>query len=110
MVTPPALSVGLVAGSLTGPEVSGQLLDADGAPVTAETVTVETSLDGRFWMEGPTAVTDQSGDFTFDVDARSGDLQVRVWFAGTPEYPAAVSPEITVEQTHIIAGLVRPQP
>lgn len=109
-VTPPTVSLGPVPGSLTSPEVSGQLLGADGAPVTAETVVVETSRDGRFWTEGPTAVTDQSGGFTLVVDARSGDLRVRVGFAGTPEYPAAVSPEITVKRAQIITGLLRPQP
>lgn len=110
MITPPTLSLGWVSGSPTSPEVSGHLLGADGAPVTAETVVLETSRDGRVWMAGATAVTDQSGGFTLDVDAHAGDVRVRARFAGTPEYPAAVTRAITVEQANVVAGLLRPQP
>ncbi|HEX5334824.1 MAG TPA: hypothetical protein VFW55_03020, partial [Propionicimonas sp.] len=109
-VTPPTLSLGRVPGSPTSPKVSGHLLGADGAPVTTESVVLETSLDGRTWSPGTTTVTDLSGGFTLAVDARSGDLMVRARFGGTPEYPAAVSAAITVMQAHIVVGLSRPQP
>lgn len=110
VITPPKLSLGRVPGSRTSPEVSGRLVGADGSPVSAETVVVETSPDGRVWSARAAAVTDQSGGFTLDVDARSGDVQVRARFAGTPEFPAAVSPAITVERAYLVAGLLRPQP
>jgi beta propeller repeat protein len=109
-ITPPTLSLGRVPGPSTSPQVSGRLVGADGAPVTAETVVVETSGDGISWTAGAAAVTDQSGGFTLEVDARSGDVEVRVRFAGTPEYPAAVSRTVPVQQAHIVAGLARPQP
>jgi beta propeller repeat protein len=109
-VTPPMLSVGRVPGPTTHPQVSGRLVGADGTPVTAETVVAETSGDGRVWMPGATAVTDQSGGFTIDVDARAGDVDVRVRFAGTPEYPAAASATVTVPQFRLVAGLARPLP
>jgi beta propeller repeat protein len=110
MITPPTLSLGWLPGSPTSPGVSGHLLGADGAPVTAETVVLETTLDGRVWTAGPTAFTDQAGGFTFGVDAQASDLRVRVSFAGTPEYPAAVSPAVTVERAHLVAGALRPKP
>ena len=109
-VTPPTLSLGRVPGPTTSPQVSGRLVGADGAPVTAETVVAETSGDGTAWTAGATAVTDQSGGFTLVVDARAGDVDVRVRFAGTPEYPAAVSRTVTVPQFRVAAGLARPQP
>jgi TolB protein len=109
-VTPPTMSLGWLPGSASSPQVSGRLLGADGEPVTAETVVLETSADGRVWTEGATAVTDQSGRFTIDVDSRAGDLQVLARFSGSPEYPAAVSQTITVKQAHVVVGVVRPQP
>ena len=108
-VTPPKLTLGSLPGSRPSPEVSGRLLGADGAPVTDETVLVETSPDGRAWTAGVTVVTDQAGGFTAVVDPRS-DVRVRARFAGTPESPAAVCLDIRVERTHLFAGLVRPQP
>ena len=109
-VTPPTLYLGRVPGSPASPQVSGRLTGADGTPVTAETVVVETSGDGTVWTAGSTTVTDLYGGFTLNVDAHAGDVGVRVRFAGSPEYPAAVSPPVTVPQVHVVAGLTRPQP
>ncbi len=109
-VTPPTLFLGRVTGPTTSPRLYGRLLGADGAPVSAETVVVETSGDDTVWTARSTAVTDQSGGFTVDVDARFGDVDVRVRFVGTPEYPAAVSGTVTVPQVRVVAGLARPQP
>ncbi len=109
-VTPPTLSMGRVPGSPTKPQVSGRLVGADGAPVSSETVVVETSADGSNWTAGATAVTDQSGRYALEVDAHNGDVGVRVSFAGTPEYPAAVSRTLVVDRVHIVVGLARPQP
>jgi hypothetical protein len=78
--------------------------------VTAESVVLETSPDGRSWSEAGTAVTDLSGGFIIPVDTLSGDLTVRARFGGTPEYPAAVSAVITVKHAHVVVGLSRPQP
>ncbi len=109
-ITPPTVSLGWVPGTAASPAVAGRLLGVDGAPVTAESVVLETSPDGRSWSEAGTAVTDLSGGFTLAVDTRSGDLTARARFGGTPEYPAAVSTEITVRQAHVLVGLSRPQP
>jgi len=109
-VTPPTVLLGRVPGPAASPMVAGHLLGADGAPVTAESVVLETSPDGWSWSAGTTAVTDLSGGFTLAVDTHSGDLRVRARFGGTPEYPAAVSATITVKQAHVVAGLSRPQP
>lgn len=109
-ITPPTVLLGRLPGTTANPTVAGYLLGADGAPVTAESVVLETSRDGRGWTAATTAVTDLSGGFTLAVDARSGELSVRVRFGGTPEYPAAVSPVITVKQAHVVVGLSRPQP
>jgi beta propeller repeat protein len=109
-VTPPTLSLDSLPGAPTSPRVSGYLLGADGSPVTAESVVLETSLDGRSWSAGTTADTDLSGGFTLDVDTRSGDRLMRARFVGTPEYPGAVSRPITVERAHIVPGLSRPRP
>ncbi|HSK31934.1 MAG TPA: hypothetical protein VK903_00485 [Propionicimonas sp.] len=109
-VTPPTLSLGRVLGSGASPVVSGRLLGADGAPVTDESVVVETSRDGRSWTGVATTVTDQSGSFSAGVDARAADLRVRARFLGTPEYPAAASRVVTVDQTRPVAGLQRLQP
>ena len=123
-VTPPQLSLGPAADSartdlaadsqVTGPAadspgtdplVSGHLLGADGRPVADETVVLQRSTDGEHWSQADTAVTGQRGTFAFAVDARSGDVRVRVHFAGSPEYPPATSSAVSVERTGLGPGL-----
>ena len=109
-ITPPTVLLGQVPGTAASPTVAGHLVGADAAPVTGESVVLETSSDGRSWTGAGTAVTDLSGGFTQAVDTRSGELRVRARFGGTPEYPPAVSAEITVIHAHVVGGLSRPPP
>ena len=109
-VTPPELSLDVADDlSLGVPEVGGRLLGASGLPVSAETVLLETSTDNRQWSGGPAAQTGQGGEFSFTIEAGSGDVWVRVRFAGTPEYPAATSAAILVARPEL-AGLRGPLP
>jgi beta propeller repeat protein len=109
-VTPPALSLGLT-GDVNGvaPELGGRLLGAGGLPVSEETVVLQTSTDGRQWSAAATAWTSQTGAYIFTVDARP-DLQVRVAFVGTPEYPAATSVAIRMPKAPDQAGVRGPLP
>jgi len=110
-VTPPQISLLQTPGSGNRTvEVAGHLIGADGSPVTHETVVLESSADAGPWLPGATVVTSQRGAFSFAVSSGSGSLRVRVRFAGSPEYPAASSPEVSVDWTRSMRGLRGPLP
>lgn len=104
-ITPPRLSLAVTPGSNLRPVVAGHLLGADGRPVAEETVSVEVSAAGGAWVPVGTAVTSQGGRFSITFPATAGNLRVRAAFAGTPEYPPAVSGPIVLAGVGSAAGL-----
>lgn len=77
--------------------VTGRLVGADGLPISDEAVGLEYSTDRRSWVSDGTALTQQDGSYRLSAPALPGTIRVRVRFAGSPEYPAALSPERQIE-------------
>ncbi len=107
-VTPPRLSLAADSNRMR-PTVTGRLLGADGRPVADETVSLEVSAGRGDWLPAGTAVTTHGGRFTSSLTARATEIRVRARFAGTPEYPAAVSPELALAGAGVALGPRGPQ-
>ena len=74
--------------------VTGRLVGADGIPVSGGLVGLEYSTDGRTWVSAGAASTQPDGTFAVVAPSLIETIRVRVRFAGSPEYAAALSPEL----------------
>ncbi|MFT4110729.1 hypothetical protein [Propionicimonas sp.] len=94
-ITPPRLVVGIGPVDETGGQgVSGRLTSTGGVPVVGVPLTLEASPDGRTWSDAATVVTAGDGSFGFALPAGQDATQLRVRFAGTPDFAPALSRQL----------------
>ena len=98
-ITPPVVTADAprLIGSGRSVDVSGSVTGQDGTPVAAETVQLEYSLDGRTWLPRAVTTTSMQGTYTVSMPSLTHPTRLRVRFAGTPEFPAAISPELAID-------------
>lgn len=78
------------------PVVTGTLAAADGTPVAGQQVQLEYSTDRGVWHAGNAATTSVVGAFSVNGPALTAVNWLRVRYAGSTDYPAAVSAELRV--------------
>ncbi|MCB0912426.1 MAG: hypothetical protein KDB60_12500 [Propionibacteriaceae bacterium] len=97
-ITPPVLSTELapvVPGDL--PRLSGVLARTDGLPVIAVVVQLESSADGRAWVEAGSAVTAGDGSYAFTLPESPLPVWFRVRFDGAQDVAPVVGEPVRFE-------------